>query len=113
MNFYGIITNYESLICTWNYFECGTFELTINKNKANTEKLQPDNMIIVNKNDEFEKIGLVFNSMMDEVEESFNLQKQFVQDASHELRTPLTILKGHLQMLSRKYNETLFEESYC
>lgn len=52
MNFYGIITNYESLICTWNCFECGTFELTINKNKANTEKLQPDNMIIVNKNDE-------------------------------------------------------------
>lgn len=52
MNFYGIITNYESLICTWNYFECGTFELTINKNKANTEKLQKDNMIIVNKNDE-------------------------------------------------------------
>ncbi len=56
---------------------------------------------IVNKKDEFEKIGLVFNSMMDQVEESFNLQKQFVQDASHELRTPLTILKGHLQMLSR------------
>lgn len=52
MNFCGIITNYESLICTWNYFECGTFELTINKNKANTEKLQPDNMIIVNKDDE-------------------------------------------------------------
>lgn len=52
MNFCGIITNYESLICTWNYFECGTFELTINKNKANTEKLQTDNMIIVNKNDE-------------------------------------------------------------
>ena len=52
MNFCGIITNYESLICTWNYYECGTFELTINKNKANTEKLQPDNMIIVNKNDE-------------------------------------------------------------
>ena len=52
MNFCGIITNYESLICTWNYYECGTFELTINKNKTNTEKLQIDNMIIVNKNDE-------------------------------------------------------------
>ena len=48
----GIITNYESLICTWNYYECGIFELTINKNKANTTKLQPDNMIIVKKNDE-------------------------------------------------------------
>lgn len=48
----GIITNYESLICTWNYYECGTFELTINKNKANTNKLQKDNMLIVNKRDD-------------------------------------------------------------
>lgn len=56
---------------------------------------------ITNKSDEFEKIGILFNSMMDEVEKSFNQQKQFVQDASHELRTPLTILKGHLQMLNR------------
>ena len=48
----GIITNYESLICTWNYYECGTFELTINKNKINTDKLKKDNMIIVNKRDD-------------------------------------------------------------
>lgn len=48
----GIITNYESLICTWNYYECGTFELTINKNKANTNKLKKDNIIIVNKKDD-------------------------------------------------------------
>ncbi len=56
---------------------------------------------ILNRNDEFYKIGIVFNSMMDELEKLFNQQKQFVQDASHELRTPLTILKGHLQMLNR------------
>ena len=47
----GVITNFESLICTWNYYECGTFELTINKNKNNTSKLKKDNMIIVNKDD--------------------------------------------------------------
>lgn len=47
----GIITNFESLICVWNYYECGTFELTINKNKANTNKLKKDNMLIVNKRD--------------------------------------------------------------
>lgn len=52
MNFYGIITNYDSLICVWNYYECGTFELTINKNKANTSKLKEDNMLIVNKKDD-------------------------------------------------------------
>ncbi len=48
----GIITNFESLQCIWNYNECGTFELTINKNKTNTDKLKKDNLIIVNKNDE-------------------------------------------------------------
>ena len=48
----GIITNFESLICVWNYYECGTFELTINKNKANTNKLKKDNMLIVNKRDD-------------------------------------------------------------
>lgn len=48
----GIITNYESLICIWNYYECGTFELTINKNKANTNKLKKDHMLIVNKRDD-------------------------------------------------------------
>lgn len=48
----GIITNFESLICIWNYYECGTFELTINKNKTNANKLKKDNMIIVNKNDD-------------------------------------------------------------
>jgi hypothetical protein len=52
LNFYGIITNFESLICVWNYYECGTFELTINNNKANTSKLKKDNMLIVNKKDD-------------------------------------------------------------
>lgn len=56
---------------------------------------------INNKKDEFDKVNIVFNSMMDEVEKTFNAQKQFVQDASHELRTPLTIIKGHLKMLDR------------
>lgn len=58
----GIITNFESLIFIRNFFECGTFELTINKNKANTNKLKKDNMLIVNKNDE--KI-LVINKVVE------------------------------------------------
>lgn len=47
----GIITNFESLICMWFYNECGTFELTINKNKTNASKLKKNNFIIVNKDD--------------------------------------------------------------
>ena len=52
MNFCGIITNFDSLICVWNYYECGTFELTINKGKASTNKLKKDNMLIINKRDD-------------------------------------------------------------
>lgn len=52
-------------------------------------------------NDEFDKVSMVFNSMMDDLQESFDEQSRFVSDASHELRTPLTALQGHLKMIKR------------
>lgn len=52
-------------------------------------------------NDEFDKVSMVFNSMMDDLQESFDEQSRFVSDASHELRTPLTALRGHLKMIKR------------
>ena len=52
-------------------------------------------------NDEIDKVNIVFNSMMDELEEAFHEQSRFVADASHELKTPLTALNGHLSMLKR------------
>lgn len=52
-------------------------------------------------NDEVDKVNIVFNSMMDELEEAFDEQSRFVSDASHELKTPLTALHGHLSMLKR------------
>lgn len=68
---------------------------------------------ITNPKDEFDKVNILFNGMMDEVEESINNQKRFVQDASHELKTPLTILKGHIKMLSRwgKNDKEVLENS--
>lgn len=42
-----------------------------------------------------------FNDMMYQIEESFNQQRQFVEDASHELRTPLQIIQGHLNLIQR------------
>ncbi|GAB5804667.1 hypothetical protein JMUB7522_27200 [Staphylococcus aureus] len=38
---------------------------------------------------------------MSQIEESFNQQRQFVEDASHELRTPLQIIQGHLNLIQR------------
>ena len=64
-------------------------------------------------NDEIDKVNIVFNSMMDELEEAFHEQSRFVADASHELKTPLTALNGHLSMLKRwgKNDEERLEKS--
>ena len=63
--------------------------------------------------DELTALTNVFNEMMDEIEKSFLLQKQFVEDASHELRTPVSILEGHLSLLNRwgKKDSAILDES--
>jgi two-component system sensor histidine kinase ArlS len=40
-----------------------------------------------------------FNSMMDRLEASFEVQKNFSANAAHELKTPLAVLKTSLQVL--------------
>ncbi|ARJ51840.1 HAMP domain-containing sensor histidine kinase [Staphylococcus lutrae] len=54
-----------------------------------------------------------FNNMMVKLENSFNQQRQFVEDASHELRTPLQIIQGHLNLIHRwgKKDPDILEES--
>lgn len=43
-----------------------------------------------------------FNRLLDRLEESLNIQCQFVADASHELRTPLTSIQGYTKLLMRR-----------
>ena len=51
-----------------------------------------------------------FNDMMYQIEESFNQQRQFVEDASHELRT-LQIIQGHLNLIQRWGKRTQYLKS--
>jgi signal transduction histidine kinase len=37
--------------------------------------------------------------MLDRLEDAFQSQRMFVNDASHELRTPITIVRGHLELM--------------
>jgi two-component system, OmpR family, sensor kinase len=55
--------------------------------------------IPVSGNDEISRLAATFNEMLDRLEESFRLQRQFVDDAGHELRTPITIVRGHLEVI--------------
>ncbi|MDG0842429.1 HAMP domain-containing histidine kinase [Staphylococcus equorum] len=63
--------------------------------------------------EETDNLIVTFNEMMFQLEESFNQQRQFVEDASHELRTPLQIIQGHLNLIQRwgKKDAAILEES--
>lgn len=72
-----------------------------------------ERMQLTNKQDEIGTLIRIFNTMMDQVERSFQQQSQFVEDASHELKTPIAIIEGHLSLLQRwgKQDEEVMEES--
>jgi signal transduction histidine kinase len=70
-------------------------------------------MEVYKQKDELSELSILFNEMMDEIEQSFIHQKQFIEDASHELRTPVSILEGHLSLLNRwgKKDPSILDES--
>ena len=49
--------------------------------------------------DEIARLTQTFNEMLDRLQESFNTQRRFIDDAGHELRTPITIIQGQLETL--------------
>ena len=51
--------------------------------------------------DEFDMLAATLNEMIERLEESFDLLRQFAADAAHELRTPLTIMKGEAEIALR------------
>lgn len=56
--------------------------------------------IPVSGSDDIAELGRTFNAMLDRVERSAQLQRNFVSDAGHELRTPMTIVRGHLELMT-------------
>lgn len=55
---------------------------------------------------EIKELALEFNSMLDRINEAFENQKQFIDDAGHELRTPLTIIRGHLDLMQSQPDQS-------
>src|SRR5664279_1075631 len=59
-----------------------------------------------NGNDEIGRLAKTFNNMLERLETSFGMQKNFIANASHELRTPLTSINGQLEVLMMKDRST-------
>ena len=67
----------------------------------NANNLQ-DMRVAVKGKDEIAQLGANFNTMLQRLSHSFDLQKSFVSNASHELRTPLAAIISQLQVTLAK-----------
>ena len=56
--------------------------------------------------DEIGRLAKTFNNMLERLETSFAMQKNFIANASHELRTPLTSINGQIEVLMMKNRST-------
>jgi two-component system, OmpR family, sensor histidine kinase ArlS len=61
--------------------------------------------------EEVDSLATNFNQMLERLQQSFNIQKNFVHYASHELRTPLTVMIGITEnALSKRLTPAAHEE---
>ena len=83
--------------------------LTPLKNLSNTLKSISESdlsqRIQVRGQGELAQLGHTFNSMMERIEDSFAIQRNFIKDAGHELKTPITIIRGHLELMETNNSE--------
>ena len=56
--------------------------------------------------DELKRLADTFDDMLGRLEEAFESQKRFVQDASHELRTPIAIAQTNIEVLEMEKSAT-------
>lgn len=75
---------------------------------ASIEASNLNGRLTVHGSDDFARLSILFNSMLDRLEKSFHTldtalqsQKQFTGDASHELKSPLTVIKTRVGMALR------------
>ncbi|MEO5889451.1 MAG: HAMP domain-containing sensor histidine kinase [Ferruginibacter sp.] len=61
--------------------------------------------------DELTKLAQTFNNLLDRLQESFTIQRNFISNASHELSTPLTSISSQLEvaMQNNRSNEEYLE----
>lgn len=69
-----------------------------------------ERVIYPNETDEIAQLAETFNRMLDRLEEAFQSQASFVQNASHELRNPLAAMIGHAETTLKKTRDPEYYE---
>ncbi|MFK7756665.1 MAG: ATP-binding protein [Flavobacteriales bacterium] len=70
-------------------------------NSISAEDLN-ERLTVYNENDEIGMLAISFNQLLDRIQSSFELQKNFVRYASHELRNPLAVILGETELVLSK-----------
>ena len=65
------------------------------------------------KRDEIAEMTETYNKLMQQLENNYTKQQQFVGNASHELKTPLTVIESYAKLLERRgfSNESINKEA--
>lgn len=112
---FGVIATFITAIISYFFSSQITKPLILMSNKMQQIRRDgfQEKVELSTNYEETDNLIATFNEMMFQLEESFNQQRQFVEDASHELRTPLQIIQGHLNLINRwgKKDAAVLEES--
>lgn len=57
-------------------------------------------------NDEWNRMSVTFNKLLDRIQDSFELQGRFISNASHELSTPLTVVINQIDVTLQKERDS-------
>ncbi len=95
----GIIVLIGSVI---TYFAAGYMLKPVQELSGEIKKRNINNFAeplnVPQSSDEIQELTVSFNQLLEEVQHSFQIQKQFSADAAHELRTPLAILQTKIDV---------------
>ena len=112
---FGLIATFVTAMVSYIFSSQITKPIVTMSNKMNQIRRDgfQNKLELTTNYEETDNLIDTFNEMMFHIEESFNQQRQFVEDASHELRTPLQIIQGHLNLIQRwgKKDPAVLEES--
>lgn len=107
-----IITSFITIIGgVISYFLSGKFLEPLDKFSKQIEQIQLKNLtsyeVEENPIKEFQKLTKSFNQMLERLDQSYEIEREFTARAAHELRTPLTIINSQIDL----YEESKMDEN--